>query len=184
MLIKRNQLAAALAVAPKDMKTSGNRFQMVGVNLHVSTGGQAYLMATDGVIAFVGRVTDDSMGQASMILPYEAVDAALKLNPKAVYIDCSDGQLGGIQLKLIDAVYPDLQRIIPSSLSGEPAQYHQDQMRQCFKAAALWNGDKTQPFVNHNGRGPGVILVKDAMIVIMPLLTGPNLGVSFFGIAS
>lgn len=174
--IKTAHLKAALTHASK----SDIRYYLNGVCLTIGESGMAYLMATDGMRAFIGSFTAnwtdvEKKGPFQIIIPRDTVTAAIKLAGKNILCRLDvlrDGRysLGGVQFTAIDGKFPDINRIIPSTISGETAQYNPEFLLAARDALRVWHGVKTLcPAMQYNGNFPAVMSSNGAFVIITSL---------------
>lgn len=173
--IKTQHLKAALIHAAK----SDIRFYLNGVCLTIGASGAAYLMATDGNRAFIGKFdanwTDgEQKGPFQIIIPRDTVAGAIKLagkNKLCLFEALPDGRynLGGITFAAIDGKFPDINRVIPLTLNSETAQYNPEFLLDARDSLRVWHGVKgLTPLMQYNGGSPGVMSSDDAFVIIMP----------------
>ena len=109
MLIPTDLLKAALVCASSE-KT---RYYLRGV--HLATSG--HMVTTDGHRMFVARLAERPT--ADVIVPYDAVTAALKMvgaRVKEIEIDLVANRIGQIQFTPVDGTFPDWRRVVPTGL--------------------------------------------------------------------
>ena len=139
------------------------------------------LVATDGHrMMLVG--TDVAHG--SFIAPNEFIDNIIKAckgryAPESVEIrfecDKMECQVGDstFRANTIDGKFPDYQRVIPTSLSGEVCHINYEYVHDAAKALALIDGAKKQyaPTIVYNGTGASIAYGASdtALVVLMPL---------------
>jgi DNA polymerase III sliding clamp (beta) subunit (PCNA family) len=107
MLIATDLLKAALVCASSEE----TRYYLRGV--HLATSG--HMVTTDGHRMFVARLTERPA--ADVIVPYDAVAAALKLagaRCKDIEIDLAATRIGQIQFTPVDGTFPDWRRVVPT----------------------------------------------------------------------
>ena len=107
MLIATDLLKAALVCASSEE----SRYYLRGV--HLATTG--HMVTTDGHRMFVARLTDRPT--ADVIVPYDAVAAALKLagaRVKEIEIDLAGNRIGQISFHPVDGTFPDWRRVVPT----------------------------------------------------------------------
>lgn len=107
MLIATDLLKAALVCASSEE----SRYYLRGV--HLATTG--HMVTTDGHRMFVARLTDRPA--ADVIVPYDAVAAALKLagaRVKEIEIDLAANRIGQIQYTPVDGTFPNWRAVVPT----------------------------------------------------------------------
>lgn len=170
--------AVNLLSADKDV-----RYYLNGV--HVSaTATATRLIATDGhaLGMFQSDQQNEGVDFVEMIISTDVIKL-LKSASKTVdtvVIETQDGLTGtigaitgaAVSFKAIDGKFPDVQRVIPQTISGAPAQYQPYLLEKFSKASKLLGSKKGLINVAYNG--PSTALVKiDAndrfMGLVMPL---------------
>lgn len=109
MLLATDLLKAALVCASSEE----TRYYLRGV--HLATSG--HMVTTDGHRMFVARLTERPL--ADVIVPYDAVAAAIKLagaRCKDLKIDLAANRIGQIQFTPVDGTFPDWRRVVPSGV--------------------------------------------------------------------
>lgn len=107
MLIPTDLLKAALLCASQEE----SRFYLRGVFL--STTG--HMVTTDGHRMFVARLTERPT--ADVIVPYDAVAAALKMvGARCKEIDVDGTKIASIMYTPVDGTFPDWRRVVPTGL--------------------------------------------------------------------
>jgi DNA polymerase-3 subunit beta len=107
MLISTDLLKAALVCASSEE----TRYYLRGVYLTTS----GHLVTTDGHRMFVARLAERPT--ADVIVPYDAVTAALKMvgaRCKEIEIDLATNRIGQIQFTPVDGTFPDWRRVVPT----------------------------------------------------------------------
>jgi DNA polymerase-3 subunit beta len=107
MLISTDLLKAALVCASSEE----TRYYLRGVYLTTS----GHLVTTDGHRMFVARLAERPT--ADVIVPYDAVTAALKMvgaRCKEIEIDLATTRIGQIQFTPVDGTFPDWRRVVPT----------------------------------------------------------------------
>lgn len=155
------------------------RYYLKGLQIDMPRG---RIVATDGKRLFIAGVPALSDVPA-FIVPLELLDQVLKAMKKADTVEITtDGKAfafagAGVVVngKALDATFPDIDRVIPDTVSGEVAQYDAEFIAQATKALRLaTNSKKTTLFpLHHNGSSAGVMLGAQenglpVVIVIMP----------------
>ena len=109
MLIPTDLLKAALVCASSEE----TRYYLRGV--HLATSG--HMVTTDGHRMFVARLAERPT--ADVIVPYDAVQAALKMaggRVKDIEIELLSNRIGQIQYTPVDGTFPDWRRVVPTGL--------------------------------------------------------------------
>ena len=165
--------ALRLHAAEKDV-----RYYLQGIYFDLPNG---KLAATDGHrMMLVGTKT----GAGDFIAPNEFIDNIIKAckgrnAPESVEITFDSGTLScevlGATFKAVpvDGKFPDYQRVIPSSLSGEVSFINSEYLYDAAKALALIDGAKKQyaPYIAYNGNGPAIAYggSDEALVILMPM---------------
>lgn len=177
LIIHTNTLRALLCFAGKQER----RFYLNGVHLEV-TAGSAIAVATQGVILGAAKLPMPPDGHASIIVPREAIELALKGLPRRVDVlefEFADGErdsrclrdvtVGNVKCKELDGKFPEWRRVMPREVSGELAQYDPDFLATIKKASGLARGRHSvinKP-IGHNGTSAGVVEVAENFIGII-----------------
>lgn len=109
MLLATDLLKAALVCA----SSVETRYYLRGVYLATS----GHMVTTDGHRMFVARL--DERPSIDVIVPYDAVAAALKLagaRCKDLEIDLTANRIGQIQFTPVDGTFPEWRRVVPTGL--------------------------------------------------------------------
>jgi len=109
MLLATDLLKAALVCASSEE----SRYYLRGVFL----GTTGHLVTTDGHRMFVARLNERPT--ADVIVPYDAVTAALKMagaRVKEIEVDLAANRIGQIQYTPVDGTFPDWRRVVPTGL--------------------------------------------------------------------
>jgi DNA polymerase III sliding clamp (beta) subunit (PCNA family) len=176
LTLKVNQLKAALChSAVKDV-----RYYLKSVMLKVVGNDPVvcYLSATDGFTMFLGHANvtwdgEPQKGDWEMLIPVDAIKTALKGIGKAKVITLSalpDGRykLGDILFTPIDGKFPDVERVIPTSFSGETGQFNLELLVRCQDSLRFWCNHKTGGYkLLHNGESAASYRVPGAVCVVM-----------------
>jgi len=124
------------------------------------------------------------VAHGSFIAPNEFIDNIIKAckgryAPESVEIrfecDKMECQVGDSTFRAtkIDGKFPDYQRVIPTSLSGEVCHINYEYVHDAGKALALIDGAKKQyaPTIVYNGNGAAIAYgaSDNAIVVLMPL---------------
>ena len=185
MLIATDLLKAALVCASNEE----TRYYLRGV--HLATSG--HMVTTDGHRMFVARLTERPT--ADVIVPYDAVQAALKLagaRVKDVEIDLTANRIGQIQYTPVDGTFPNWRAVVPtgeetpSTKDGandgpEHVHFNHAYIGDFAKMAGILCGKATQAqSVLHVTTASGPALVTfgeraDCFGVIMPIRRKPDM---------
>lgn len=156
--------AVNLLSADKDV-----RYYLIGVQV-TATATATRLTATDGHALGIHQSEQQNEGVdfVEMIIPNDVIKLikSASKNVDTVVIDTADGITGtigaitgaAVSFKAIDGKFPDVQRIMPKSLSGEPAQF-QPYLLEKFSKASKLLGSKNG-LINVAYNGPSTALVK------------------------
>jgi hypothetical protein len=156
--------AVNLLSADKDI-----RFYLMGVCV-TATATATRLTATDGHALGIHQSEQQNEGVdfVEMIIPNDVIKLikSASKNVDTVVIETADGITGtigaitgaAVSFKAIDGKFPDVQRIMPKSLSGEPAQF-QPYLLERFSKASKLLGSKNG-LINVAYNGPSTALVK------------------------
>jgi DNA polymerase-3 subunit beta len=107
MLLATDLLKAALVCASSEE----TRYYLRGV--YLSTSG--HLVTTDGPRMFVARLAERPT--ADVIVPYDAVAAALKMaGARCKEIDVDGTKIASIMYTPVDGTFPDWRRVVPTGL--------------------------------------------------------------------
>jgi hypothetical protein len=175
-LIPADTIKALLTIAPK-VET---RSYLVSVCIDVRADA-AVAVACDGhkLLALPLTLTDDApaLVPGCYIIRREALESVkptLK-RPIIVTIDPTlaaatlDNGNAAVHSPLMDEQYPNWRRVVPLSVSGEPAQYSAEYIGAFGKVHKLLGG-KYSPIIRHNGDSAArVVLPGEAIGVLMPM---------------
>jgi DNA polymerase-3 subunit beta len=164
------------------------RYYLNGVLIE-SSPVETRVCATDGYALLLRQEDrkDDNDGSASIIMPAETIAAILKWRPPhknaadvPVVVTVPDdpqaehraewcGQIA--VFRPIDGKFPDYQRVIPQSLSGEAAHFNPELLAKCQKAAIDLGTNKNGYFAfTQNGDSAAIATFGvQAFAVIMPM---------------
>ena len=107
MLLATDLLKAALVCASSEE----SRYYLRGV--HLATSG--HMVTTDGHRMFVARLVERP--SADVIVPYDAVTAALKMvGARCKEIDVDGIKIASIMYTPVDGTFPDWRRVVPTGL--------------------------------------------------------------------
>jgi DNA polymerase-3 subunit beta len=175
-LIPADTIKALLAITPK----TETRSYLVSVCIDVRAG-DAVAVTTDGhkLLALPLTLADDApaLVPGQYVIRREALEAVkptlkrpiiVTIDPTLAAVTLDNGN-AAMHSPLMDAVYPDWRKVVPLTVSGEPAQYNADYIGAFGKAHKLLGG-KYSPIIRHNGYGAArVVLPGDAIGVLMPM---------------
>lgn len=142
MLIPKCLLNAALLIAATDKNHRG-RPMLNGVYIEQGNGG-AWIVATDGAAILAAfHQTDEVLEFPSLLLPRDALTAAIKLD-KRHDLDVRVTTLGALSYAPLEMQYLDWRRALPgATLSGLwPALFDADILARCVKAVNMANDVK------------------------------------------
>jgi len=170
--------AVNLLSADKDL-----RHYLNGV--HVSaTATATRLTATDGHALGIHQSEQQNEGVdfVEMIIPNDVIKLikSASKNVDTVVIDTADGITGtigaitgaAVSFKAIDGKFPDVQRIMPKTISGETAQFQPYLLEKFSKASKLLGSKKGLINVAYNGTSTALVKIdatQDFMGLVMPL---------------
>lgn len=152
------------------------RFYLKGVAIQ-ATPATVKIAATDGYRLFVARVDQTENTETfSIIIPTDAIAAATKGAKYPLALSkLSDTQwrLGDTIFTPIDGTFPGYERIVPTGVSGETAQYNSEYIAALGKANKLLGGSTTAK-IGYNGDKPALVTgdgykAHNAIAVIMPM---------------
>lgn len=180
------------------------RFYLNGVCLD-TTGQEPVMVATDGCRMLVVRVPRlvSTLPRGCYVIPRALLETVKPVKRRrgtgflpvtlrvyaATDTDTARAELIGASVAsapLVDGRFPDWRRVVPSKLTGKPAQYNGDYLADLTTAARLLAGAKRTdtacfPVIAHNGDSTdrmGAALVSfpstpDAFAVLVPMRTDP-----------
>ncbi len=177
--IKQSTIKAVSYAMPKN----DNRYYLNGMLVHTN-GHDTRLVATDGRrinVAIVERTTLVEVPQ-QYIIPASLVSTICKCkagkdNKKPeVTLTFNNGKVAAALpdgteavAKLIDGKYPDYDRFIPHTLSGDAAQYNPQYVLDAYKAVADYLGVKNHQIALYpNGSGMAAMACDGFAAMIMP----------------
>jgi len=153
------------------------RFYLKGVSIQ-ATLATIKVAATDGHRLFVARVCQEENTETfSIIIPSEAIATATKGAKHSLdlsKLSNTQWRLGDTIFTPIDGTFPDYSRIIPTSVSGETAQFNPEYVASLGKANKLLGGSAENVTIGYNGDKPALVTgsgfkAHNALAVIMPL---------------
>ena len=152
------------------------RYYLKGVSIQ-ATIATVKVAATDGHRLFVARVCQEENTEAfSIIIPSDTIATATKgaKYPLALSkLSENQWRLGDTIFTPIDGTFPEYSRIVPTSVSGETAQYNPEYVAALGKANKLLGGSNTAT-IGYNGKNPALVTgdgykAHNAIAVIMPM---------------
>ena len=152
------------------------RFYLKGVSIQ-ATLATIKVAATDGHRLFVARVNQEENTEAfSIIIPGDTIVTATKgaKYPLALSkLSENQWRLGDTIFTPIDGTFPEYSRIVPTSVSGETAQYNPEYIAALGKANKLLGGSNTAT-IGYNGDNPALVTgdgykVHNSIAVLMPM---------------
>lgn len=172
--------------------TKDPRFYLNGINLEVGAK-ETLLVATDGHRLGCFRVKSEQPAVAApltdIIIPNELLKQLKPAKGGAVEITIGEKGTPGSSVRpitlshagmamsgeTIDGRFPDFRRVIPSTVTGEPAQFNPLYLGTLGKAYTLLHGNKP-PLVGIGYNGAAAALIdlgdEDFVGVLMPLQGG------------
>jgi len=183
MLIPTDLLKAALLCASNEE----SRYYLRGVFLSTS----GHMVTTDGHRLFCAKLAERPT--ADVIVPYDAVAAALKMagaRAKEIEIDLAANRIGQIQFTPVDGTFPDWRRVVPTGLeqpssnaddAPDRVHFNHAYVGDFAKMAAILCGKTIEAqSVLHATTASGPALVTfgeraDCFGVIMPIRRKPDM---------
>jgi DNA polymerase-3 subunit beta len=185
--VSKDAIRASLQCAAKD----DIRYYLNGLCFELGDTGKntaVNIIATNGHVLSIMReyapeVSADNFG--TFIVPrtmLEKIKAQKKHESKTVTItadlvsnDCTV-EYDGVKLtgKLVDGKFPDVRRVMPRKISGEPAQYKPDLLARFQTAGEILVGKKFYgPVIGYNGQSAAAVSIgtDNYFGVIMPFRT-------------
>ena len=153
------------------------RYYLKGVSIQ-ATLATVKVAATDGHRLFVARVCQEENTEAfSIIIPGDTIVTATK-GVKYCHLELSklsdtQWRLGDTIFTPIDGTFPEYSRIVPTSVSGETAQYNPEYIAALGKANKLLGGSNAAT-IGYNGKDPALVTgdgykAHNAIAVLMPM---------------
>lgn len=159
------------------------RYYLKGVCVDARANGDVVLVATDGhrLLAYpVAADAIEALAPGEYILPREALEAVKPCKagrvtlPITIEIDVArrlENKITGATsaiTPLIDGRFPDWRRVIPKSVSNEPAQFQADYIGDFGRVAELLGAK--HPQIHHNGASGAIVgNLGPALGVVMPM---------------
>ena len=178
IVINKSALKAVSRFAAK----TDIRYYLVGVYVEANET-ETRLIATDGHTMLIHRMKAENTHCWTGIIPLDTVAAILK-HKTASKRDCPIelSECGGTEgridyagqafiFKPVDGQFPDYRRIIPQSITGEPACYQPQYLQRVQDAASDLGNAKQGGFgMGYNGNSAAVCPINDdCFAIIMPL---------------
>lgn len=173
------------------------RYYLKGVCVDARANGDVVLVATDGhrLLAYpVAVAAIEALAPGQYIIPREALEAVKPCKAGRVTLpltidivtapDQPDPERAGVTIKgktsitvtgatsavtaPIDGKYPDWRRVLPKTVSGEPARYQAEYIGDFGRVAELLGTE--HPHIHHNGYAAAIVgNLGAALGVIMPM---------------
>jgi DNA polymerase-3 subunit beta len=159
------------------------RYYLKGICVDARANGDVVLATTDGhrLLAYpVATDAIEALAPGQYIIPREALEAVKPCKagrhmlPITIEIDTAKGLENKITgatstvTPLIDGKFPDWRRVLPKTVSGEPAQYQAEYLGDFGRIADLL-GTK-QPHIHYNGSAAAIVgNLGAALGVLMPM---------------
>jgi DNA polymerase-3 subunit beta len=176
---------SALKAVSRFAAKSDIRYYLVGVYVEASET-ETRLVATDGHAMLVHRMVSENSHSWSGIIPLDTVQAILKHKTVSKKIDfpielseCSgtesriDYAGQAFIFKPVDGKFPDYRRVIPQSITGEPACYQPKYLQRVYDAAVDLGAvdHKIGRFaMGYNGNSGAVCSINPyCLAIVMPL---------------
>jgi len=169
--IESHVLKAHLITASK----KDTRFYLCGVLVDTTN---RRLVSTDGHVLLVTRFFSDIEGEIvpDFIIGRDQIVNGLKTVakrlPVTITIDQDAVTVGAVTGTVIDARFPDISRVIPTSISGETAHFDSELVNRVSDALILVadSSSKNKPTLFQNGTSPAIMTHGgDAFGVVMPM---------------
>ena len=141
-----------------------SRYYLCGVLVEIRAGA-LFIVATDGHRLFCAKRFHDGADPDDMqlIIPSDAIKKALsghkgelcELAPVVGAAGANLYALNGVQFQPIDGAFPDWRRVVPTSASGDVAQFDPNLVGDLGKAAKILGSNVAH--IAHNGGAPAAI---------------------------
>ena len=172
IIIEPNILKAHLITAAK----TDIRFYLCGVLVDttnrrlVSTDGHCMLVTRFDADAIEGDVVPDFIIGRDQIV--NGLKTVAKRLPVVIKIDQANVTVGAVVGTVIDGRFPDVARVIPTTISGETSHFNAELVNRVSDAlimAANSHGNN-RPTLFQNGTSPAIMTFRgDAFGVVMPM---------------
>jgi DNA polymerase III sliding clamp (beta) subunit (PCNA family) len=172
IVIEPNILKAHLITAAK----TDLRFYLCGVLVDTTN---RRLVSTDGHVLLVTRFDSDAI--EGEIVPdfiigrdqiVNGLKTVAKRLPVTITIDQATVTVGAVTGTVIDGRFPDVARVIPTSISGDTSHFDSELVNRVSDALILVanSSSKTKPVLFQNGTSPAIMTYHgDAFGVVMPM---------------
>jgi len=176
---------SALKAASRFAAKSDIRYYLVGVYVEANET-ETRLIATDGNTMLIHRMKAENTHSWSGIVPLDTVQAILKhkspYEKKGNHLPIELSECGGTEGRIdyagqafvfrpVDGKFPDYRRVIPQSITGEPACYQPQYLQRIQDAAYDLGNAKEGGFgMGYNGTSGAVCPINDdCLAIVMPL---------------
>ena len=176
---------SALKAASRFAAKSDIRYYLVGVYVEANET-ETRLIATDGNTMLIHRMKAENTHSWSGIVPLDTVQAILKhkspYEKKGNHLPIELSECGGTEGRIdyagqafvfrpVDGKFPDYRRVIPQSITGEPACYQPQYLQRIQDAAYDLGNAKEGGFgMGYNGNSAAVCPINDDCVaIVMPL---------------
>ena len=183
-----NIQARAFAAALKCASKQDVRYYLNGAYLDFPKG---RIVSTTGHVMFIGKIEAATL--PPVIVPRDLIESALRSLTKkaresdqtiavtitteaatAVTLDTGKGSFTG---QAIDGRFPEYERVVPLTPSGEIGQYDADYIATCADALRAYTGEYRLRawIVQHNGESSAALMTgRDCLCVVMPVRAGDS----------
>ena len=150
--------AAVICAATKDV-----RYYLIGVHIERTAAGPVHIVSTNGSSLFVGAIESPECTQSGpwdLTVPLDVAKAAAKGKGEVQLIARDDGryELDGRVFAPVDGKFPDWRRVVPTSPTGERADFDHALLADAQLAVATWHGCKpAAAWVKMDGTGPAIV---------------------------
>lgn len=178
MTIETKAIRAALHCAAK----KDARYYLCGVLVRVTKPelGVGMVCGTDGIVLFAGQSVIDWMGELptgafDLVIPYDVCRTIAKSKSSTTNIESlPDGRYlaNDTIFTAVDGKFPDVSRVIPTTISGETAQFDPALLVRANDALGEYYSTRHVSYrLDHNGFDAAVMHSNDnkAVAVVMPL---------------
>lgn len=177
MKLNLKTLQTLAKVAPRD--DARTYLQSVHV---IATSTDIRYEVTNGhylIVAHEEREKDETE-TCDVIVPREFILSVKTAKSKSGAFDLCDFAVDGTDVAIayygaqfrtaaIDGKFPDIKRIIPTTVNGETAQFNPEYVATCSRVLQELNYSKYPPTLEHNGDGPSRMITNSTIAVIMPI---------------
>ena len=170
--IETHVLKAHLIIAPKnDVRFYLNGILVDTVNRRiVSTDGHCMLVTRFDADAIDGPVVPDFIIGRDQLST--GIKTTAKKMPTVITYDQATVTVGSVIGTVIDGRFPDVARVIPTTLSGETSHYDAELVNRVSDALIMVanSPSKIKPVLFQNGTSPAIMTYQcDAFGVVMPM---------------